>query len=119
MPHFSISGSFSLNPPSIPHLSVEWYAKGGIFNSPSIIGVGEAGTEAVLPIDKLNDFIQTSDDGGKKDDARDYSDQLGEILALLKLLLKKDTNAYMDTTKVSSELNARSVTIAAARGWAI
>lgn len=31
-----------------------WYKKGGIFNNPSIIGVGEAGPEAVLPIEKLN-----------------------------------------------------------------
>ena len=32
---------------------VNWYAKGGIFNSPSVIGVGEAGAEAVVPLDKL------------------------------------------------------------------
>ena len=37
----------------MPHLSVDWYANGGIFDSPSVIGVGEAGTEAVVPLDKL------------------------------------------------------------------
>lgn len=57
LPHFSLSGSFSLVPPSVPKLSVSWYAKGGIFNSPSVIGVGEAGTEAVLPIDRLDDLL--------------------------------------------------------------
>jgi phage-related protein len=57
LPHFKIKGSFSLSPPSTPSLSVNWYAKGGIFNKPSIIGVGENGTEAVLPIDKLDDLI--------------------------------------------------------------
>ena len=57
LPHFSLSGSFSLLPPSVPKLSVNWYAKGGIFNSPSVIGVGEAGTEAVLPIDRLDDLL--------------------------------------------------------------
>ena len=36
---------------------VNWYAEGGIFNSPSIIGVGEAGTEAVLPINKLEGIL--------------------------------------------------------------
>lgn len=54
LPHFKIKGSFSLNPPSVPHLSIDWYKEGGIFNNPSIIGVGEAGPEAVLPIEKLN-----------------------------------------------------------------
>lgn len=57
LPHFSIKGEFSLNPPSVPHLGVDWYAKGGIFNRPSVIGVGEAGTEAVLPIDRLDDLM--------------------------------------------------------------
>ena len=57
LPHFKIQGSFSLNPPKVPKLGVDWYAKGGIFNSPSIIGVGEAGQEAVLPIDRLDDLM--------------------------------------------------------------
>lgn len=57
LPHFTLKGEFSLNPPSVPHLGVNWYASGGIFNRPSVIGVGEAGTEAVLPIDKLDDLI--------------------------------------------------------------
>ena len=38
----------------IPSLGIDWYAKGGIFQSPSVIGVGEKGPEAVLPIEKLN-----------------------------------------------------------------
>jgi TP901 family phage tail tape measure protein len=50
LPHFKLSGEFSLMPPSVPRLSIEWYAKGGIFNGPSIIGVGERGSEAVLPL---------------------------------------------------------------------
>lgn len=50
LPHFSITGSFSLNPPSVPSFEINWYAKGGLFNQPSLIGVGEAGAEAVLPL---------------------------------------------------------------------
>lgn len=64
LPHFSISGKFSLNPPSIPKFSVSWYKDGAIFTKPTLFntpygmkGVGEAGAEAVLPIEKLEDYI--------------------------------------------------------------
>ena len=74
LPHFSISGSFSLNPPSIPHISVEWYKKamnnGMILNSPTIfgksgnhlLGGGEAGPEAVVGVSSLMDMIQSAVD---------------------------------------------------------
>lgn len=54
MPHFGISPSGwqigDLLSGVIPSLSIEWYAKGGVFNGPSVIGVGEAGPEAVVPL---------------------------------------------------------------------
>ena len=70
LPHFSISGSFSLNPPSIPHFSVSWYKKamdgGMILNNPTIFGMmngqllggGEAGPEAVVGTQSLMDMIR-------------------------------------------------------------
>lgn len=71
LPHFSISGKFSLNPPSVPKFSVSWYAKGGIIDGPAVfggIGLGEAGPEAILPLnpfwdklDKIAKEAQTAD----------------------------------------------------------
>lgn len=67
LPHFSISGS--ANPlkwitQGVPKLHVSWYAKGAIFDKPTIFdtmsglkGVGEAGPEAVAPISKLQDYV--------------------------------------------------------------
>ena len=53
LPHFKIKGKFSLDPPSVPSIGVDWYKKGSIFNKPSVIGVAEAGSEAVVPLDIL------------------------------------------------------------------
>lgn len=58
LPHFSISGSFSLNPPRVPRLSISWYKEGGIMTDPTLFGFngsslmagGEAGPEAILPL---------------------------------------------------------------------
>lgn len=54
LPHFKLSGSFNPLKGEIPSIGIDWYAKGGLFNGPSVIGVGEKGKEAVLP---LNDGV--------------------------------------------------------------
>ena len=57
LPHFKISPSGwklgDLLKGSIPHLDIDWYKRGGIFSTPTIAGIGEAGPEAVIPLDKL------------------------------------------------------------------
>lgn len=62
LPHISVSWKRSgalakiaekMGLPGIPDFGVSWYKTGGIFNDPSVIGVGEAGSEAVVPLDKL------------------------------------------------------------------
>jgi hypothetical protein len=70
MPHFSVSGKFSLNPLSVPHLSISWYKKamdnGIIMDKPTIFGAqgntllagGEAGSEAVVGTKSLMEMIR-------------------------------------------------------------
>ena len=57
LPHFRISGGklpWGIGGKGVkPTISVDWYAQGGIFDKASIIGVGEAGAEAVVPLDTL------------------------------------------------------------------
>lgn len=74
LPHFSISGRFSLNPPSVPHFSIQWYKSamenGLILNSPTIfgynastgkfLGAGEAGSETVVGTKSLMKMIKTA-----------------------------------------------------------
>ena len=71
LPHISIDGSFSLNPPSVPHFSIAWRAKGAVFDQPTIIptrlgwqGVGEAGPEAVAPITVLQTYVEEAVERG-------------------------------------------------------
>lgn len=67
LPHVSISGSFSITPPSVPHFGISWYKDGGILTRPTIFGAagnnllagGEAGAEAVVPLATLWDKLET------------------------------------------------------------
>ena len=83
LPHISISGSFSLKPPSVPHFGIEWYKKamddGMILNQPTIFGYnaksnrflagGEAGSETVVGTHNLMDMIQEAvNNSGNRDD---------------------------------------------------
>ena len=72
LPHFKIEGTFSIVPPRIPRITVDWYRKamenGMILNSPTIFGAsggqllggGEAGPEAVVGVDSLRSMIQSA-----------------------------------------------------------
>ncbi len=85
LPHFSMEGSFSLNPPSIPHIGVEWYKKAmdapvimdkptafGINSSGEIMAGGEAGSEVVSGTQTLMNMISVA--------VAENNDQLYEVL---------------------------------------
>ena len=106
MPHFSVKGS--MNPlkwleEGVPRIAVDWYAKGGIFDKPTLFntpyglkGVGEAGPEAVAPISKLKEYLGTENNEGL----------LREAVSLLKVLTEKNTDLYIDgDTLVGSTIN--------------
>lgn len=69
---------------SLPLPVVEWYATGGVFDNPSIIGVGEAGREVVAPEPMLREIV--SEEAG----------DMSEVVGLLQALLAKDTGIYLD-----------------------
>lgn len=91
LPHFSISGKFSLDPPSIPSFGVQWYAKamrdGMIMNQPTIFGYnaksnqflagGEAGSETVVGTESLMNMIKSA-----------VSSENGELVSVLNDILK-------------------------------
>lgn len=76
MPHFKISGDFNPLKGKIPSVGVDWYAKGGIMTGATVFGMngnnlqvgGEAGREAVIPLNKetlgqIGDGIKKSTSG--------------------------------------------------------
>lgn len=67
LPHFHVSGKLSIDPPSVPHLSIDWYKEGGILAKPTIFGMngsslmagGEAGAEAILPLSAFYKHLES------------------------------------------------------------
>ena len=89
LPHFKLTGKFDLKTLSVPKLSIDWYKTGGIFDSPSVIGVGEAGAEAVVPLDKFWDKLDKMQGGetnivininGSDKDPREIAEEVKRVL---------------------------------------
>lgn len=87
LPHISLHGGsapFGIGGKgSLPKFDVKWYKTGGIFNNASVIGVGEAGTEAVVPLDKL---WSQMDNMFEKNNSQ-QAIMLGQIVQLMKEMI--------------------------------
>lgn len=94
LPHVSISGGFSINPPSVPHFGISWYKNGGILNKPTIFGAsgnnllggGEAGKEAVLPLAELwsnmKSIVAGVVQGNQNDGAASAFDRMKQLVGI-------------------------------------
>ena len=92
LPHISISGSFSLTPPSVPHFGIEWYKKamddGMVMNQPTVFGYnaktgqlmagGEAGSETVVGTQNLMNMIKTA--VSESSESNDHTDEVLEAI---------------------------------------
>ncbi len=111
LPHFRVTPSGwkigDLLKGSIPKLGISWYAKGGILNKPTIFDYdprtgnakigGEAGAEAVAPIDTLLGYIRTAV-AEQNGDVVSAIDRLIMMLAdYLPQLLNKNNQLVLDT----------------------
>lgn len=114
MPHVKISGEFSIAPPRVPTFGVDWYAEGGIMTRPTIFGAaggkllggGEAGDEAILPLsalwDKLRQFIH---DETVTDEDSDRGDRAASIITSL---TKKETRTVDSRTSAVEQRDIQS-----------
>lgn len=103
MPHLSISGKFSISPPSVPKFSISWYKKamddGMILNSPTIfgasggnlLGAGEAGSETVVGTHSLMDMISNSVNSASQSDAT----LIAQVIELLQMYLPGMANTQL------------------------
>ena len=118
LPHISISGSFSLTPPSVPHFGLSWYAKAMetpyLFTKPTIFDVnpltgkakaaGEAGNEMMYGHESLMNDIRNA--SGSEELVKAINDWMERLYALLSKYLPELANmdVVMDTGTVVGEL---------------
>lgn len=116
LPHFKLNGEFDLGKGKVPSIGVEWYAKGAVLNQPTAFGInpatgkvmagGEAGAEAVAPIDVLQNYVRQA---VAEANANDGTHQMIELLQqqneLLMAMLQKDTSLKIDGREFGRMVN--------------
>ena len=76
-----------MKPLKVPHFDLKWYKEGGIFDKPTIAGIGEAGSEAVLPTHKLDKFLE---EAVLRIKGSERTDELLETMIMLMQLMMRD-----------------------------
>lgn len=98
MPTFTMKGKFSLNPPSVPKLGIKWNAEGGILTKPTIfgqvgntlLGGGEAGHEAILPLDRLQGYVRDAVRAENENAGRIMIEQTSRLIDALARMIPHD-----------------------------
>lgn len=110
MPSIGIKGKFGIDPPSVPKFSIKWNAEGGILDNPTIfgkigntfLGGGEAGAEAIAPIDVLQDYVRQATTENNALILEALTVRLNRIIELLESLT--GTKIYLDSGVLVGEL---------------
>ena len=107
-------GNFSL---SIPSFSIRWYAKGGLFTKATLAGIGEAGKEAVLPLENRRTMSMIADSimesGNIGVDEETLANAVAQGVAMAMMNNQGNTppiTVYAELKTESDEVLARAVT---------
>lgn len=112
LPKISVKGSFSLKPPSAPSFGLKWNAEGGILTKPTIFGMsgntfmggGEAGHEAVLPVEKLKAYVSDSVKSQNDDLIAAFEIQISRLILFMQNYFPADFNIMLDSGALVGEL---------------
>ena len=103
---FGIAGKGKL-----PSFSVKWNAEGAIFNRPAIFstpyglqGVGEAGAEAVAPIDKLQSYVTAAVEIKNRELIQGFEMQISRLISFMEAYFPTDYKIMLDTGILAGQL---------------
>ena len=109
LPHISVSGGkapFGIaGKGSLPKFSVTWGAKGGILNAPNLIGAGEAGKEALLPLDPFWRRIDNIGEQLANQNAATTDQILLRMMNILEYIAESDKSIKWNNREVGRLIN--------------